>query len=39
MVRARYDEPIWGDARRVTHSDAFTPETEDERELRQERPG
>jgi hypothetical protein len=23
MLRARYDEPVWGDAVRATHTDAF----------------
>jgi predicted glycoside hydrolase/deacetylase ChbG (UPF0249 family) len=27
MVRARYDEPIWGDARRTTLKEAFSQET------------
>ena len=26
MVRARFDEPIWGDARRATMTGAFTQE-------------
>jgi chitin disaccharide deacetylase len=26
MLRARYDEPVWGDARRVTMKEAFEPE-------------
>ena len=26
MVRARFDEPVWGDARRVTMTEAFTQE-------------
>ena len=28
MVRARYDEPVWGDARRATLKEAFAPERE-----------
>jgi hypothetical protein len=26
MLRARYDEPVWGDAVRATHAEAFAPE-------------
>jgi hypothetical protein len=26
MVRARYDEPVWGDARRSTMTEAFVQE-------------
>jgi hypothetical protein len=26
MLRARYDEPVWGDARRVTMTEAFEQE-------------
>jgi hypothetical protein len=26
MVRARYDEPVWGDARRATLKEAFAQE-------------
>jgi predicted glycoside hydrolase/deacetylase ChbG (UPF0249 family) len=29
MLRARYDEPVWGDARRATLKQAFNPETND----------
>jgi hypothetical protein len=29
MVRARYDEPVWGDAQRATQAEAFAPAPDD----------